>query len=233
MSSHFDYNNSSNYYLNVNPMGALSSLSSVSYSGGADQAFNAMLQCHSESIYETSARLLFMAVKWAKNLPSFANLTFRDQVILLEESWAEIFLLSAIQWCLPLEKSPLFSIANIPDGTDHSSDIRVLNDALNRFRNTGVDPAEFACLKALALFKPEARGLKDVNRIEHMQDQAQLMLLQHVKAHNPTNPTRFGKLLLSLLSLRIISSDKIADIYFQRTIGSTPMEKLLCDMFKC
>ena len=33
-----------------------------------------------ETLYECSARLLFMAVKWAKNLPSFANLPFRDQV---------------------------------------------------------------------------------------------------------------------------------------------------------
>lgn len=33
-----------------------------------------------ETVYETSARLLFMAVKWAKNLPSFASLPFRDQV---------------------------------------------------------------------------------------------------------------------------------------------------------
>lgn len=33
-----------------------------------------------ETVYETSARLLFMAVKWAKNLPSFASLAFRDQV---------------------------------------------------------------------------------------------------------------------------------------------------------
>jgi len=33
-----------------------------------------------ENVYETSARLLFMAVKWAKNLPSFASLPFRDQV---------------------------------------------------------------------------------------------------------------------------------------------------------
>lgn len=36
-----------------------------------------------ETLYETSARLLFMAVKWAKNLPSFASLPFRDQVDLL------------------------------------------------------------------------------------------------------------------------------------------------------
>lgn len=36
-----------------------------------------------ETVYETSARLLFMAVKWAKNLPSFAALPFRDQVTIL------------------------------------------------------------------------------------------------------------------------------------------------------
>lgn len=36
--------------------------------------------CGPESIHETSARLLFMAVKWAKNLPVFSNLPFRDQV---------------------------------------------------------------------------------------------------------------------------------------------------------
>uniref|UniRef100_A0A2C9JKY1 Nuclear receptor domain-containing protein n=1 Tax=Biomphalaria glabrata TaxID=6526 RepID=A0A2C9JKY1_BIOGL len=36
-----------------------------------------------ETLYECSARLLFMAVKWAKNLPSFANLPFRDQVFII------------------------------------------------------------------------------------------------------------------------------------------------------
>jgi len=34
-----------------------------------------------ETIYECAARLLFMAVKWSKSLPSFANLPFRDQVL--------------------------------------------------------------------------------------------------------------------------------------------------------
>lgn len=36
--------------------------------------------CGLDSIHETSARLLFMAVKWAKNLPVFSSLPFRDQV---------------------------------------------------------------------------------------------------------------------------------------------------------
>lgn len=36
--------------------------------------------CGLDSTHETSARLLFMAVKWAKSLPVFSNLPFRDQV---------------------------------------------------------------------------------------------------------------------------------------------------------
>lgn len=83
---YIEYNNGSAGYISaVNAAaamaaGTLSSSSSFAYPPAADQAFAAMIPCHQESVYETSARLLFMAVKWAKNLPSFASLTFRDQV---------------------------------------------------------------------------------------------------------------------------------------------------------
>lgn len=48
-----------------------------------------------------------------------------------------------------------------------------------------------------------------------------------------TTPSpRFGKLLLLLPALRFISSERVELLFFRRTIGNTPMEKLLCDMFK-
>jgi nuclear receptor subfamily 2 group E protein 3 len=81
------------------------------------------------------------------------------QVILLEEAWAELFLLNAVQWCMPLESSPLFSVSDhasgVPNGKDNqiAADIRILNDTLLRFKAVGVDPAEFACLKAIVLFR--------------------------------------------------------------------------------
>ncbi|XP_053220300.1 photoreceptor-specific nuclear receptor [Podarcis raffonei] len=191
----------------------------------------------SESVYETSARLLFMAVKWAKNLPVFSNLPFRDQVILLEEAWSELFLLCAIQWSLPLESCPLLSVSELTptlNGKVVSSgmDIRVLQEIIARFKVLGVDPTEFACMKAIVLFKPETRGLKDPDQVENLQDQSQVMLGQHNQLHYPSQPVRFGKLLLLLPSLKVISSDRIELLFFRRTIGNTPMEKLLCDMFK-
>ncbi|XP_058122057.1 photoreceptor-specific nuclear receptor-like [Anopheles ziemanni] len=196
-----------------------------------------------ETIYETSARLLFMAVKWAKNLPSFASLTFRDQVILLEESWAELFLLNAIQWCMPIDTTActLFSLNEHCNSVNNSGffkpgqlaqDLRILNDTLCRFKSVMVDPAEFACMKAIVLFRSEARGLKDPVQIENLQDQAQVMLSQHSRTQFPGQIARFGRLLLMLPLLRAVNSQKIESIYFQKTIGNTPMEKVLCDMYK-
>lgn len=194
-----------------------------------------------ETIFETSARLLFMAVKWAKNLPSFASLPFRDQVILLEESWSELFLLNAIQWCMPLDVAncALFSTtehcANLlapGSRTQVVQDVRSLNETLCRFKSILVDPAEFACMKAIVLFRAETRGLKDPNQIENLQDQAQVMLAQHCRNQFPGQIARFGRLLLMLPLLRTVSSHKIESLFFQRTIGNTPMEKVLCDMYK-
>ncbi|CAJ0930816.1 unnamed protein product [Ranitomeya imitator] len=45
----------------------------------SDFQMSAFITSSPEGVYETSARLLFMAVKWAKNLPVFSNLPFRDQ----------------------------------------------------------------------------------------------------------------------------------------------------------
>ncbi|NXD29796.1 NR2E3 protein, partial [Spelaeornis formosus] len=237
-----------------------------------------------ENIYETSARLLFMAVKWAKNLPVFSNLPFRDQVILLEEAWSELFLLCAIQWSMPLESCPLLAVPELTPGKllPATLDVRALQETLGRFKALAVDPTEFACMKAVVLFKPgeatpsthhlpslcpspaghllvpaETRGLKDPEQVENLQDQSQVMLGQHNRSHYPGQPVRyccphvltgdtrvghppmatapsprFGKLLLLLPALRFISSERVELLFFRRTIGNTPMEKLLCDMFK-
>ncbi|XP_040824418.1 photoreceptor-specific nuclear receptor [Ochotona curzoniae] len=196
--------------------------------------------CGLDSVHETSARLLFMAVKWAKNLPAFSNLPFRDQVILLEEAWSELFLLGAIQWSLPLDSCPLLpppEASAIAGGSQGrlvlaGVEMRTLQETIARFRALAVDPTEFACLKALVLFRPETRGLKDPEHVEALQDQSQVMLSQHSKAHHPSQPVRFGKLLLLLPSLRFLSSERVELLFFRKTIGNTPMEKLLCDMFK-
>uniref|UniRef100_A0A4X2LHW6 Nuclear receptor subfamily 2 group E member 3 n=1 Tax=Vombatus ursinus TaxID=29139 RepID=A0A4X2LHW6_VOMUR len=166
----------------------------------------------------------------------------KSLVILLEEAWSELFLLCAIQWSLPLESCPLLSV---PDPTlgiqgklmNAAIETQILQETIARFKSLTVDPTEFACMKALVLFKPGRQEPNlDIEKSgegqRNLQDQSQVMLGQHNKMHYPSQPVRFGKLLLLLPSLRFISSDRIELLFFRRTIGNTPMEKLLCDMFK-
>ncbi|XP_015752414.1 PREDICTED: photoreceptor-specific nuclear receptor-like [Acropora digitifera] len=192
-----------------------------------------------DAICESAARLLFISVKWARNIPSFANLPFRDQVILLEEGWRELFIMGAVQWNMPLEVAPLLATAGMHvDNTPAEkivatmADIRMLQEISARFRSLQVGEAEFACLKAVVLFKSELRGLRDPQQVECYQDQAQIMLGDYIRRHFPGQQVRFGKLLLMLPSLRMVNPKTIEELFFRQTIGSVAIESLLCDMFK-
>lgn len=82
-----------------------------------------------------------------------------SQVILLEEAWNELFLLGAIQWSLPLDSCPLLAPPEASGSSQGrlalaSAETRFLQETISRFRALAVDPTEFACLKALVLFKP-------------------------------------------------------------------------------
>ena len=45
-----------------------------------------------------------MSVKWAKSVPSFLSLPTTDQTLLLEESWAQLFLLNISQWSINIDE---------------------------------------------------------------------------------------------------------------------------------
>lgn len=58
-------------------------------------------------LQETTARLLFMAVRWVRCLAPFQTLSKQDQLLLLQESWKELFLLHLAQWSVPWDLSSL------------------------------------------------------------------------------------------------------------------------------
>ncbi len=78
-------------------------------------------------------------------------------MILLEESWSELFLLWAIQCSTSLDNGgPLFTTALNRyqlENENGKSIYRLLNDILYRFKQLKLDPIEFACLKAIVLFR--------------------------------------------------------------------------------
>ncbi|KAI8434045.1 hypothetical protein MSG28_012195 [Choristoneura fumiferana] len=75
-----------------------------------------------------------------------------------------------------------------------------------------------------------ACGLSDVPHIESLQEKSQCALEEYCRSQYPNQPTRFGKLLLRLPSLRTVSSQVIEQLFFVRLVGKTPIETLIRDM---
>ncbi len=127
-----------------------------------------------------------------------------------------------------MESNPLLSVN---DYLTDKSYLRPISELIMKFKLLNVESTEFAFLKAIILFKSETRGLKEPQLIESLQDQAQMMLAQHLSNSSAAN--RFGKLLLVLPMLKNIGSNKVEKLYFSQTIGNNfSIEKLITDLIK-
>ena len=76
----------------------------------------------------------------------------------------------------------------------------------------------------------DACGLTEVQTIEQLQEKSQCALEEYCRSQYPNQPTRFGKLLLRLPSLRTVSPSVIEQLFFVRLVGKTPIETLIRDM---
>ena len=79
-------------------------------------------------------------------------------------------------------------------------------------------------------FIVDAVGLSNAQAIEQLQEKSQCALEEYCRTQYPNQPTRFGRLLLRLPSLRTVSSQVIEQVFFLRLVGKTPIETLIRDM---
>lgn len=183
-----------------------------------------------------------MNVKWAKSVPSFTALPMDDQLLLLEESWRDLFVLGAVQFLQPVELGALVQSLGILEEKSEKAltflqQVKEFQDILTKLAQLQVDQHEFACLRAIVLFrttfeKNEHKPLTNPEAVHAIQEHTQLTLNRYVSTAHPTQPLRFGRLLLLLPMLKTISSDTIEELFFRKTIGETPIVRIICDMYK-
>ncbi|XP_016417233.1 nuclear receptor subfamily 2 group F member 6-like isoform X3 [Sinocyclocheilus rhinocerous] len=190
-----------------------------------------------DNICELAARLLFSTIEWVRNIPYFPDLPVSEQVALLRLSWSELFILNAAQSALPLHTAPLLAAAGFhssPMPADRvvsfMDQVRVFQDQVDKLTRLQVDSAEYSCLKAIALFSPDACGLSDPAHIDSLQEKAQVALTEYERIQYPGHPQRFGRLLLRLPALRAVPANLISQLFFMRLVGKTPIETLIRDM---
>ncbi|XP_045534716.1 protein dissatisfaction [Papilio machaon] len=201
--------------------------------------FGAPLAPTWELLQETSARLLFMAVRWVRCLAPFQALAPGDQLVLLRAAWKELFLLHLAQWAAPWDLAPLLAApaarTRLPPDPLADLELNTLQEILCRFRQIAPDGSECGCMKAIVLFSPgktDTPGLSETQPVEMLQDQAQCILADYVRTRYTRQPTRFGRLLLLLPSLRAVRARSIELLLFRETVGDVSVATLLHDMYR-
>ncbi|KAK7494840.1 hypothetical protein BaRGS_00013967, partial [Batillaria attramentaria] len=183
-----------------------------------------VLSLQHDLFQEVMARLLFTIVTWVRQIPAFLVLPQPDQTALLTSSWKELFLLGLVQWGLSLEAS-----ARMIDTcrTLSREEREKLTDILTRLRELNLDPTEFTCLKAILLFGADAGSLTERKQVETLQEQAQLMLTEHVQLVHPRQVVRVGRLLLLPAKLQAIPSAIVERTFFRGLVGAASIPKLI------
>ncbi|XP_045501995.1 transcription factor HNF-4 homolog isoform X4 [Colias croceus] len=182
---------------------------------------------------------LLILVEWAKYIPAFTELHLDDQVALLRAHAGEHLLLGCARRSIHLKDVLL--LGNNCIITKHHIDgrmdvdismigMRVMDEIVKPLREIDIDDTEFACLKAIVFFDPNAKGLSQPQKIKQLRYQIQINLEDYISDRQYEGRGRFGELLLCLPPLQSITWQMIEQIQFAKLFGVAHVDSLLQEM---
>lgn len=207
-----------------------------------------------ETICETAAQLLFMNIRWIKAQCMVNPLHVRDQLILLEHTWTDLFILGAAQYLLQFNFSPLLLACR--QNTENSA---IIHNEATQFQNIlykladmNIDSREYSGMRSIALYNAVSRievtasddddkddasmsttvaRLEEPAKITAYRDDAIANLASHINVTKPLQPLRLESLMLMLDQLKHVSNYTIEELFFRRTIGDATIVKVIVDMY--
>lgn len=175
-------------------------------------------------------------IDWAKKVPSFSELEVSDQMSLLKSSFMELNVLRLAYRSMGLDNRIKFA-EDMTLPLDYCESmgwgkelIAGTIDFAQRLKEISLDLTEFCVLNAIVLMYPDAHGINNKIQIAEMQSKILDCLRRHIVQQYPQDSKRFGKILLRLPALRVISA-KAAERFLSLTFeGSIHLNELVLEM---
>ncbi|KAM9333758.1 hepatocyte nuclear factor 4-gamma [Pholidichthys leucotaenia] len=186
-------------------------------------------------ICDSMKRQLLVLVEWAKYIPTFGELPLDDQVSLLRAHAGEHLLLGVAKRSMPFKDFLLLGNGYVVHRDSPEQEIcrvanRVLDELVQPFNDIQMDDNEFAALKAIVFFDPDAKSLRDPPKIKAMRMQVQMSLADYINDRQYDSRGRFGELLLLLPTLQSITWQMIEQLQFIKFCGLAKIDNLLQEM---
>uniref|UniRef100_A0AAV2L879 Hepatocyte nuclear factor 4, gamma n=1 Tax=Knipowitschia caucasica TaxID=637954 RepID=A0AAV2L879_KNICA len=186
-------------------------------------------------VCDSMRQQLLVLVEWAKYIPAFGELPLDDQVSLLRAHAGEHLLLGVAKRSMPFKDFLLLGNGyvihrNSPEAEVSRVANRVLDELVQPFQDIQIDENEYAALKAIVFFDPDAKSLRDPSKIKAMRLQVQMSLEDYINDRQYDSRGRFGELLLLLPTLQSITWQMIEQLQFIKLCGLAKIDNLLQEM---
>uniref|UniRef100_UPI00398F2789 nuclear receptor subfamily 0 group B member 1-like n=1 Tax=Pristiophorus japonicus TaxID=55135 RepID=UPI00398F2789 len=194
---------------------------------------------------KAASEVLLKTVNFIKNLPSFRGLLQPDQLLLLENCWAALFVLGLAQEGVdfeviePSKTSILKEILTNQKGKSvdekminelSAAEVQGVKSFLTKCWSIDISTKEYVYLKGIVLFSPDVLGLHSPQYILYLQQEAERALTEYTHSVHLQDTTRFSQILLALASLKSIDAPIITQLFFRPLIGNVQMNALLMEM---
>ncbi|XP_053322320.1 hepatocyte nuclear factor 4-gamma isoform X2 [Spea bombifrons] len=186
-------------------------------------------------VCESIKQQLLVLVEWAKYIPAFCELPLDDQVALLRAHAGEHLLLGVTKRSMVYKDILLLGNNYVIHRNSSEIEIsrvanRILDELVQPFQDIQIDDNEYACLKAIVFFDPDAKGLSNPMKIKNMRYQVQISLEDYINDRQYDSRGRFGELLLLLPTLQSITWQMIEQVQFVKLFGMVKIDNLLQEM---
>jgi hypothetical protein len=181
--------------------------------------------------YDSTKEQLQVLISWAKYIPAFCDLPVEDRLALVRGFAADNLILGLVRRSLHLKDVLLLANGCVMDRDTAVEEIgvsnRILDELVKPLSRLKVDDTEFACLKAIIFFDPNATGLSNPDKIHSLRLQAQHLLEDYIIERATEPRGRFGEILLTLPALRGIIFRMLEEMQFRKFFGMAQIDKLL------
>ncbi|XP_071842116.1 steroid hormone receptor ERR2-like [Apostichopus japonicus] len=183
---------------------------------------------------------LNMVIQWAKRIPGFAKISLEDRISLLKASFMDICVLRVSYRSQDLPPHTLKYSSTLILQEDQAIElgwqpelIKGNIEYVKRLRDLNLDLQEYAVMSVLVLFFPDAAGLKSRERVMEMQSHyLECLRLYQLHQYGSKGLKRYGKFLLRLPSLRVVSAKAMENFFSLRLDGKIEITALVQEMLE-
>lgn len=200
------------------------------------EQLNLSREATSNDVVESMKQQLLVLVEWAKYIPVFCELPLDDQVSLLRAHASEHLILGVSRRSMLIKDALLLGNELIisrmhPEIEIRRIAVRIMEELVQPMIDLELDDTEYACLKAVIFFNPDARGLSDLKRIKSLRFEVHTSLEDYINDKCYDVPKgKFGELLLLLPTLQSVALQMVEQLQFAKLFGVAKVDNLLQEM---